>query len=117
MLMMSEMSQFSLFWAKEHVALAIQQLTSILLTDESRFILKSNSGSLLIWKEQRTRYNQSNNVERHNYRGGGIMVWAEISFGGHNYLYVIHGGILTEVRYQAEMLYPYSYHDTSAIGK
>ncbi|GFW96426.1 uncharacterized protein TNCV_4357491 [Trichonephila clavipes] len=41
----------------------------------------SDSGRLLIWK-QRTRYHQSNTVERHSYRGGGILVWAGISLGG-----------------------------------
>ncbi|GFW13920.1 HTH_Tnp_Tc3_2 domain-containing protein [Trichonephila clavipes] len=35
-----------------------------------------DSGRLLIWREQRTRYHQSNTVERHSYRGGGILVWA-----------------------------------------
>ncbi|GFT13300.1 uncharacterized protein TNCV_4939511 [Trichonephila clavipes] len=42
-------------------------------TDESRFTMESDSGRLLIWK-QRTRYHQSNTVERHSYRGGGIPV-------------------------------------------
>ncbi|GFT90310.1 HTH_Tnp_Tc3_2 domain-containing protein [Trichonephila clavipes] len=38
--------------------------------DESRFTMDSDSGRLLIWREQRTRYHQSNTVERHSYRGG-----------------------------------------------
>ncbi|GFW01050.1 uncharacterized protein TNCV_1762881 [Trichonephila clavipes] len=49
---------------------------SVLFTDESRFTMESDSGRLLIWREQRTRYHQSNTVERHSYRGGGILVWA-----------------------------------------
>ncbi|GFU49967.1 uncharacterized protein TNCV_2362581 [Trichonephila clavipes] len=44
----------------------------------SRFTMESDSGRLLIWREQRTRYHQSNTVERHSYRGGGILVWAGI---------------------------------------
>ncbi|GFV72577.1 uncharacterized protein TNCV_3066461 [Trichonephila clavipes] len=52
-------------------------------TDESRFTMESDSGRLMIWREQRTRYHQSNTVERHSYRGGGILVWAGISLGGH----------------------------------
>ncbi|GFW43649.1 transposable element Tcb2 transposase [Trichonephila clavipes] len=55
----------------------------MLFTDESRFTMESDSGRLLIWREQHTRYHQSNTVERHSYRGGGILVWAGISFGGH----------------------------------
>ncbi|GFU25813.1 hypothetical protein TNCV_5103731 [Trichonephila clavipes] len=37
---------------------------------------------------------------RHNYRRGGIMVWAEISLGDHTDLHVVRGGILTGVRYR-----------------
>ncbi|GFU66354.1 transposable element Tc3 transposase [Trichonephila clavipes] len=48
-------------------------------TNESRFTLESDSGRLLIWRERSTSYHQSNTVERHIYRGGGIMVWAGIS--------------------------------------
>ncbi|GFT18403.1 transposable element Tcb2 transposase [Trichonephila clavipes] len=51
-------------------------MASVLFTDESRFTMESDSGRLLIWREQRTRYHQSNTVERHSYRGGGILVWA-----------------------------------------
>ncbi|GFU17181.1 transposable element Tcb2 transposase [Trichonephila clavipes] len=38
-----------------------------------QFTMESDSGRLLIWREQRTRYHQSNTVERHSYRGGGIL--------------------------------------------
>ncbi|GFY28694.1 hypothetical protein TNCV_3440611 [Trichonephila clavipes] len=53
--------------------------------------------------EQPTRYNQTNNVERHNYRGGEIMVWAETSLGGHTDLHMICGGILTRVIFWDEI--------------
>ncbi|GFY31400.1 transposable element Tcb2 transposase [Trichonephila clavipes] len=63
---------------------------------------------LLIWREQRTRYHQSNTVERHSYRGGGILVWAGISLGGHtDFLHVFHGGTVTGLRYRVEILDPY----------
>ncbi|GFT21342.1 HTH_Tnp_Tc3_2 domain-containing protein [Trichonephila clavipes] len=65
-----------LCWASEHVSWTQQQWASELFTDESRFTMESDSGRLLIWREQRTRYHQSNTVERHSYRGGGILVWA-----------------------------------------
>ncbi|GFV33597.1 HTH_Tnp_Tc3_2 domain-containing protein [Trichonephila clavipes] len=64
-----------LCWAREHVSWTQQQWASVLFTDESRFTMESDSGRLLIWREQRTRYHQSNTVERHSYRGGGILVW------------------------------------------
>ncbi|GBN56057.1 hypothetical protein AVEN_24036-1 [Araneus ventricosus] len=79
-----------LCWSREHVSWTRQQWASVLFTDESRFTLESDSGRLLIWREQRTRYNQSNTLERHSYRGGGIMVWAGISLGGHTDLHVSH---------------------------
>ncbi|GFU82690.1 uncharacterized protein TNCV_2900301 [Trichonephila clavipes] len=57
-----------LCWAREHASWTQQQWASVLFTDESRFTMESDSGRLLIWREQRTRYHQSNTVERHSYR-------------------------------------------------
>ncbi|GFV44668.1 uncharacterized protein TNCV_212221 [Trichonephila clavipes] len=68
---------------------------------------ESDPGRLLIWREQRTRYHQSNTVERHSYRGGGILVWAGISLGGHTDLHMFHGGTVTGLRYRDETLDPY----------
>ncbi|GFU86104.1 transposable element Tcb2 transposase [Trichonephila clavipes] len=73
-------------------------------TEEFRFTLKNDSVCLLIWRKQCTRYNPSSKVEGYSYRGGGIMVWSEISLGGHTVLHVIYGGILTGVRYRGEIL-------------
>ncbi|GFV20813.1 HTH_Tnp_Tc3_2 domain-containing protein [Trichonephila clavipes] len=47
-----------LCWAREHVSWTQQQWASVLFTDEVRFTMESDSGRLLIWKEQRTRYHQ-----------------------------------------------------------
>ncbi|GFW28839.1 transposable element Tc3 transposase [Trichonephila clavipes] len=93
-----------------------QQWASVLFTDESRFTMESDSGRLLIWREQRTRYHQSNTVERHSYRGGGILVWAGISLGGHTDLHVFHGGTVTGLRYRDETLNPYVRPYAAAIG-
>ncbi|GFT72421.1 transposable element Tcb2 transposase [Trichonephila clavipes] len=80
------------------------------------FTIESDSGRLLIWREQRTRYHQSNTVERHSYRGGGILVWAGISLGGHTDLHVFHGGTVTGLRYRDEILDPYVRPYAAAIG-
>ncbi|GFT53015.1 HTH_Tnp_Tc3_2 domain-containing protein [Trichonephila clavipes] len=48
-----------LCWAREHVSWTQQQWASVLFTDESRFTMESDSGRLLIWREQHTRYHQS----------------------------------------------------------
>ncbi|GFV24352.1 transposable element Tcb2 transposase [Trichonephila clavipes] len=93
-----------------------QQRASVLFTDESRFTMESDSGRLLIWREQRTRYHQSNTVERHSYRGGGILVWAGISLGGHTDLHVFHGGTVAGLRYRDEILDPYVRTYAAAIG-
>ncbi|GBL80349.1 hypothetical protein AVEN_92259-1 [Araneus ventricosus] len=83
---------------------------------EPRFILESDSRRLLIWREQRTRYHQSNTLEKHSYRGGGIVVWAGILLSGHTDLHVFHGGTLTGVRYRDEILDPYVRPYVGAIG-
>ncbi|GFT51234.1 transposable element Tcb2 transposase [Trichonephila clavipes] len=57
-----------------------------------------------------------NTVERHSYRGGGILVWAGISLGGHTDLHVFHGGTVTGLRYQDEILDPYVRPYAAAIG-
>ncbi|GFX01283.1 transposable element Tcb2 transposase [Trichonephila clavipes] len=102
--------------AREHVSWTQQQWASVLFTDESRFTMESDSGRLLIWREQRTRYHQSNTVEKHSYRGGGILVWAGIWLGGHTDLHVFHGGTVTGLRYRDEILDPYVRPYAAAIG-
>ncbi|GFU96912.1 transposable element Tcb2 transposase [Trichonephila clavipes] len=80
-----------LCWAREHVSWTQQQWASVL-------------------------YHQSNTVERHSYRGGGILVWAGISLGGHTDLHVFHGGTVTGLRYRDEILDPYVHSYAAAIG-
>ncbi|GFY00172.1 transposable element Tcb2 transposase [Trichonephila clavipes] len=101
---------------RNHLHTMQQQWASVLFTGESRFTMESDSGRLLIWREQRTRYHQSNTVERHSYRGGGILVWAVISLGGHTDLHVFHGGTVTGLRYRDEILDPYVRPYAAAIG-
>ncbi|GFU78003.1 transposable element Tc3 transposase [Trichonephila clavipes] len=50
------------------------------------------------------------------YRGGGILVWAGISLGGHTDLHVFHGGTVTGLRYRDEILDPYVRPYAAAIG-
>ncbi|GFW91781.1 transposable element Tcb2 transposase [Trichonephila clavipes] len=51
-----------------------------------------------------------------SYRGGGILVWAAISLGGHTDLHVFHGGTVTGLRYRDEILDPYVRPYAAAIG-
>ncbi|GBN06950.1 hypothetical protein AVEN_13143-1 [Araneus ventricosus] len=70
-----------------------------------RCTLESDSGRVLIWREQDSRCHQSKIVQRRNYRPDGI------SLGGHNDFHVFRGriltGALTAVKYRDEILYPY----------
>ncbi|GFV85182.1 uncharacterized protein TNCV_4172351 [Trichonephila clavipes] len=94
------------------------QLCAFPSTDDSEgtaYAGQENMAST-IWREQRTRYHQSNTVERHSYRGGGILVWAGISLGGHTDLHVFHGGTVTGLRYRDEILDPYARPYAAAIG-
>ncbi|GFY29535.1 uncharacterized protein TNCV_2627051 [Trichonephila clavipes] len=50
------------------------------------------------------------------YRGGGILVWAGISLGGHTDLHVFHGGTVIGLRYRDEILDPYVRPYAAAIG-
>lgn len=43
-------------WPREHVSLIRQQLGSLLFTDVSWFVLKTDSGCVVIWREQSIRY-------------------------------------------------------------
>jgi transposase len=63
-------------WAREHVTWTREQWRTVLFTDESRFCLQSDSGRVLIWRKQGTRFHPSNILERDTYRGG-VMVWEE----------------------------------------
>ena len=60
--------------------------------------------------------NQPNIVERHSFRGGGIMVWKGISLGGHTDLHVFQGGNLIGVKYHDEILDAYVRPYAPAIG-
>ncbi|GBL74373.1 hypothetical protein AVEN_235342-1 [Araneus ventricosus] len=56
-------------------------------------------------------------VKGHSYTGGGIMVWAEISLGGHTELHMFLGGPLTAVKYRDEILDSYIRRYAGAIGE
>ncbi|GFV31931.1 transposable element Tcb2 transposase [Trichonephila clavipes] len=59
---------------------------------------------------------QTSQIYNGDYRGGGILVWAGISLGGHTDLHVFHGGTVTGLRYRDEILDPYVRPYAAAIG-
>lgn len=82
------------------------------------FFLESDLGRVLIWRNQGTRFYQSNIVERQSYRWDGIKIWAWISLGDQTDLHVCLGGILSAVTYRDKIFVPYvtSYSDAISDG-
>ncbi|GFW54388.1 transposable element Tcb2 transposase [Trichonephila clavipes] len=76
---------------------------------ENMFLGRSNNGLLALHTINPTLLKDS-------YRGGGILVWAAISLGGHTDLHVFHGGTVTGLRYRDEILDPYVRPYAAAIG-
>lgn len=70
--------------------------------------------SELTWREQRTRYYQTNYIETHRYSSGGIMDSAGISFGGHTDVHAFHERPLNGARF--EILNPYVRQYADDIG-
>ncbi|GFT24371.1 uncharacterized protein TNCV_3252221 [Trichonephila clavipes] len=75
---------------------------------ENMFLGRSNNGLLCC--------SQTSQIYNGDYRGGGILVWAGISLGGHTDLHVFHGGTVTGLRYRDEILDPYVRPYAAAIG-
>lgn len=86
-----------------------------MFTVEYRFTLENDLGGLLIWREQRPRYNHFNIAEIHIYRGGVIIVWAGISIGGHINLHVLYGGTLTGAKLRNEIFDQYVHQYAAVI--
>ncbi|GFY23196.1 transposable element Tcb1 transposase [Trichonephila clavipes] len=59
-----------------------------MISDESRFSLRSNSRRTLIWRAPGTRYRQENTIERHRYAVAGWLVWGEIILGSRTDMHV-----------------------------
>ncbi|GFX13594.1 transposable element Tcb1 transposase [Trichonephila clavipes] len=74
--------RLQLTWSREHALWTPQQWSCVMVSDESRFSLQSDSRRTLIWRAPGTRYHQENIIERHRYggakwlvRGGIILVF------------------------------------------
>lgn len=84
--------------------------------DQSWIPLESDSGHLLICKEQLIRYHKLKCIETYMCRDYGIMIWAGISQGDHTNMYVFLGKKPTGVRYRDEIHDPYIRPYADAIG-
>ncbi|GFY33934.1 transposable element Tc3 transposase [Trichonephila clavipes] len=77
-----------LTWSREHALWIPKQWTCVMLSDESRFSLQSDSRRTLIWRASGSRYHQENTIERHRYGGAGRLVWGGIILGFRTDLHV-----------------------------
>ncbi|GBN94639.1 hypothetical protein AVEN_222604-1 [Araneus ventricosus] len=89
-----------LAWCKENRDWSMDQRATVLITDESRFSLNTDSRRTFIWREPGTRYLPSNVREIDYYGGGGLMVWTGIMLDGRTPLRVFERGTVTGVRYR-----------------
>ncbi|GFU78694.1 transposable element Tcb2 transposase [Trichonephila clavipes] len=77
-----------LTWSKEHALWTPQQWSCVMLSDEFRFSLQSDSRQTLIWRAPGARYHQENTIERHRYGGAGWLFFGGIILGSRTDLHV-----------------------------
>ncbi|GFX13555.1 transposable element Tcb1 transposase [Trichonephila clavipes] len=78
-----------LTWSREHALWPPQQWSCVMVSDESRFSLQSDSRRTLIWRAPGTRYHQENIIERYRYGGAGWLVRGGNSLGSRTDLHVL----------------------------
>ena len=91
--------------ANAHLRWPLVRWSSVLFTDESRFQLYRSDGRLRVWHRVSERFADINVVNRVPHGGGGVMVWAGISYGQQTQLHFIDGNLNAQ-RYCHEILRP-----------
>ncbi|GFV72309.1 transposable element Tcb1 transposase [Trichonephila clavipes] len=94
-------------WCREHRNWRDNEWGQVLLTDESRFSLSSDSHRILIWRERGIHNHPSNINERDRYGGRGVLVWGGIMLGSRTDLNIFDAGSVNGTRYCNEILLPY----------
>ncbi|GFW14759.1 transposable element Tcb1 transposase [Trichonephila clavipes] len=103
-------------WCREHRNLRDNEWGRVLLTDESRFSLRSDSHRTLIWRERGSRNHPSNIIERGRYGGCGVLVWGGIMLDSRTDLHIFDAGSVNGTRYCNEILLPYVRLFRGAMG-
>jgi hypothetical protein len=91
-------------FAENHTNWTIQQWSSVMFSDESRFCLRSPDGRERVWRRPGERFAPCCISPRTPFGGGGVMVRAGIFFYGHTELIFIEHGTLTADRYIRQCL-------------
>ncbi|GFX06847.1 transposable element Tcb2 transposase [Trichonephila clavipes] len=94
-------------WCREHWNWRDIEWGRVIITDESRFSLSSDSHRILIWRERGRRNYPSNIIERDRYGGRGVLVWGGIMLGSRTDLHIFDAGSVNGTRYCNEILLPY----------
>jgi hypothetical protein len=94
-------------FAHQYVNWGDNEWKNVLFTDESRFSPRSPVGREKAWRRPGKRYSQCCISPRTRYNGGGIMIWAGISFEAHTDLVFVDNGAMTAHRYILECIEPY----------
>ncbi|GFX62849.1 transposable element Tcb2 transposase [Trichonephila clavipes] len=103
-------------WSLKHQHWSVGEWGNVMLSDESRFSLSSDSRRVTIWKERGTRFEPRNITERHHFPSRGVMVWAGIMMDGRTDLHFFDTGFVTAQRYRDEVLEPYIRLFRGAVG-
>ncbi|GFW09561.1 transposable element Tcb2 transposase [Trichonephila clavipes] len=94
-------------WSLKHQHWSVGEWASVMLSDEYRFSLSSDSRRVTIWRECGTRFEPKNITERHHFPSRGVMVWTGIMMDGRTDLHFFDTGSVTAQRYRDEVLEPY----------
>lgn len=92
-----------LAFATQHINWTMDQWSSVLFSDESRFRLTRCDGRIRVWARRGERYSEGVVQETDRYGGGSDMVWAGISMHNRTDLVPVQGR-LNAIRYIEEIL-------------
>ena len=82
-----------LLWAREHDFVPSSRWRRTVFTDEKRFCLDGPDGSACFWADRRV---DTDIFTKRARGGGGVMVWAGISWKGKTSLVVVNGNLNSE---------------------
>ena len=77
-------------WSKDHSKKLVEDWTNGVFTDEKRFVLDGPNGQAKYWADKRLPKQIFSNRPR---GGGGLMVWAGLSWKGKTPLVVVNGNL------------------------
>jgi len=94
-------------WALRHINWTRQRWRTILFTDESRFVLSRDDGSVRLYRRRNERYADCCVQQRDWFGGGGsVMVWGSIAYGYRTLLVIIDGKLNAQT-YMEDILGPH----------